>query len=143
MLHFTCIDETNWRCNLQVSDAQKPYVAAPAVLLARAYAYRNLNSRAFFIDDDETHLGMGLYYDCPELDAYDLSQFFIDAHYQGRGFGRQAVQLVLEEMRRERQYKKVVLCYIEGNEAAKKLYESFGFTETDRDGDEIGMELLL
>ena len=39
--------------------------------------------------------------------------------------------------------KKVVLCYIEGNEAAKKLYEQFGFIETDRDEDEIIMELAI
>ena len=30
-----------------------------------------------------------------------------------------------------------------GNDAAKKLYESFGFVEIDRDEDEIIMELTL
>ena len=35
------------------------------------------------------------------------------------------------------------LCYIEGNDAAKKLYESFGFVEIDRDEDEIIMEMNL
>lgn len=38
---------------------------------------------------------------------------------------------------------KVVLCYIEGNEAAKHLYEQFGFSETDKDEDEIILELEL
>ena len=40
-------------------------------------------------------------------------------------------------------YDKAVLCYIEGNDAAKNLYESFGFVETDRDEDEIIMEMNL
>ena len=44
-------------------------------------------------------------------------------------------------MKEDGKYNKVVLCYIEGNDAAKKLYEGFGFVETDRDEDEIIMEL--
>ena len=46
-------------------------------------------------------------------------------------------------MRLDGKYSKVVLCYIEGNDAAKKLYESFGFVEIDRDEDEIIMEMSL
>lgn len=52
---------------------------------ARAYAYRDENSRAYFLYEGETAVGMGLYYDCPELGAYEFSQFFIDQRYQGRG----------------------------------------------------------
>ena len=59
------------------------------------------------------------------------------------GYGRSATKLVLDSMKREGKYNKVILCYIEGNDAAKKLYEGFGFVETDRDEDEILMELKL
>ena len=143
MIHLTDIDENNWRLPLSVRDEQKAFVASSAVLLARAYAYRNLNSRAFYIYDDDTAVGMGLYYDCPEMDAYDLRQFFIDARYQGKGYGKEAVRLCLEEMRLLGRFDKVVLCYVEGDEAARRLYESFGFVQGDRDGDEITMEMKL
>ena len=86
---------------------------------------------------------MGLYYDEPELQSYDLSQMFIDARYQSRGYGKAAVRAILDELKADGRYDKVVLCYIEGNETARKLYESFGFTEIDRDGDEIILELPL
>ena len=86
---------------------------------------------------------MGLYYDEPELETYDFSQIFIDVSYQGLGYGQEAVRLVLDEMKKDERYKKVILCYIEGNDIAKKLYEKFGFVETDRDEDEIIMELQL
>lgn len=46
-------------------------------------------------------------------------------------------------MKQDGKYNKVVMCYIEDNEIAKKLYESFSFTETGRDGDEIIMEMKL
>ncbi len=46
-------------------------------------------------------------------------------------------------MKQDGKYGKAVLCYIEGNDAARKLYEQFGFTETEQDEDEIVMELVL
>ena len=49
----------------------------------------------------------------------------------------------MDELKADGRYDKVILCYIEGNETARKLYESFGFTETGRDGDEIVMQLPL
>lgn len=143
MIRFEDIDEGNWRTPLKVAESQTNYVANSTVLLARAYAYRNVNSRAFLIYDDKTPVGMGLYYDCPELNAYDLSQLFIDERYQGRGYGKAATRMVLDAMRQDGRYSKVVLCYLEDNEIAKQLYTQLGFVEIDRDEDEIIMELQL
>ena len=143
MIHLVDIDPDNWRLDLKVAESQKNYVASSAVMLARAYAYREQRSRAFVIYNDETPVGMGMYHDCSDLDAFDLSQIFVDERYQGKGYGKAATKLVLDAMRQDGKYSKVVLCYIEGNNAAKKLYESFGFVEIDRDDDEIIMELIL
>lgn len=143
MVHLVDITPDNWRLKLQVSEAQKTYVAGSAVLLARAYAYREWRSRAFVVCNDETPVGMGLYYDCPERNAYDFNQFFIDERYQGKGYGKAAAKAVLEAMKQDGKYDKTVLCYIEGDEAARRLYESIGFVEIDRDEDEIIMELEL
>ena len=143
MIHLVDIDPGNWRLKLEVAESQKHYVANSSVMLARAYAYRYQRSRAFVIYDDETPVGMGLYYDLPDLGCYDLSQIFIDHRYQGKGYGKAATKVVLEAMKQDGKYTKVDLCYIEGNDAAKNLYESFGFVEIDRDEDEIIMELQL
>lgn len=143
MIRLEDIDPGNWRLGLKVAESQKDYVSDSYAILARAYAYREQRSRAFVIYDDEKPVGMGMYYDCPELDAYDLSQLFIDQRYQGRGYGKAATKMVLDAMTQDGKYSKVFLCYIEGNEIAKKLYEQLGFVEIDRDGDEIIMELSL
>ena len=135
MIHLLDIDPGNWRIDLAVSEAQKPFVSDRAKLLARAYAYRARRSRAFLICADDLPVGM--------LQSYDLSQMFIDARYQSRGYGKAAVRTILDELKADGQYDKVTLCYIEGNETARKLYESFGFVEIDRDGDEIVMQLPL
>lgn len=142
MIRLEDVNETNWRYSLHVSESQKEYVANPAVILARAYAYRSCRSRAFIVYNEETPIGMGLYYDCPNRNAYDFSQFFIDERYQGHSYGMAAAKLALNEMKRDGRYNKVILCYIEGNDAAKSLYEKLGFVETGcRDGKEILMEL--
>ena len=137
------IDSGNWRVPLRVSKEQEAYVANIMTILARAYAYRNSRSRAFLIYEDETPVGMVLYHDEESLDAYVFSELFIDERFQGKGYGRAATKLVLDHLKKDGKYRKVILCYIEGNEAARKLYESFGFAATDRDEDEIIMELQL
>ena len=141
MIHLVDIDPGNWRLGLKVSESQKNFVSDSYAMLARAYAYREQRSRAFVIYDDETPVGMGMYHDSPDFAAFDLSQIFIDERYQGRGYGKASTKLVLNAMKQDGLYCKAVLCYIEGNDAAKKLYEGFGFVEIDRDEDEIIMEL--
>lgn len=143
MITLEDINEENWRIPLNVADSQKDFVSTGERLLARAYAFRNSRSRAFLICHDDVPVGMGLYYDCDELDSYDFSQLFIDERYQGNGYGKAAVKAVLEHFRTDGRFQKVILCYIEGNEAARKLYEGFGFRETGRDENEIIMEMEL
>lgn len=141
MIRFVDITPDNWRIKLAVAEHQKQYVANFTTILARAYAYRNARSRVYIVCDDDTPVGVGLYHDAPELEAYVFSELLIDARYQGNGYGKKATQMVLDAMKEDGVYQKVVLCYVEGNEVARKLYEGFGFIETDCDEDEIIMEL--
>ena len=115
-----------------------------AICLARAYAYREDRSQAFVIYNDDLPVGMAMYHDLDDWKAYDFSQFFIDQRYQGKGFGHEAAAQILQMMKEDGQYDKVVLCYIDGDDAARKLYEKLGFIHTgEADGDEIIMELRL
>ncbi len=144
MIGLETITSDNWRLELHVSAEQKGFVAERATLLARAYAYRESRSNAFVIYNDDTPVGMALYYDCEELRAYDFSQLFIDERYQGKGYGLEASRQILEMMKRDGKYDKVVLCFIDGNKAAEKMYEKLGFRLTsERDEDEIIMEKYL
>ena len=144
MIHFEDFTEVNWRIPLTVSKQQEAFVSNPMKLLARAYAFRNLGSYACFIYNDDEPVGMALYHDCPELNAYYFSQLFIDERYQGKGYGKKAAQMLIERMRMEHRFNKVVLCYIEGNDVARLMYENIGFTHTgEADGNEIMMELSL
>ncbi len=143
MLHLVDVDSDHWMTDLHVSDSQKEYVLDAMCILARAYAYRDEGSHAFFIYDDDTPIGMGLYCDYPELESYELNQFFIDERYQRRGYGEAAMELILQKLKEKGKYHQVVLWYIHGNDAAKSLYEHMGFLETGSLRDEIGMMKAL
>lgn len=142
MIRLVDVNPDNWRLGLRVREDQEEYVANSTVLLARAFAYRNSRSRAIVIYDDEMPVGMALYYDFE--DSYNFSQLFIDERYQGRGLGYKAAEMILNDMQADGVYDKVVLCYIEGDEAAKQLYLKLGFYHTgEAEEDEIVMEKRL
>ena len=144
MIHLETVTPENWRLGLSVRDDQRSFVSDSACILARAYAYREDRSQAFVIYNDDLPVGMAMYHDLDDWKAYDFSQFFIDQRYQGKGFGHEAAAQILQMMKEDGQYDKVVLCYIDGDDAARKLYEKLGFIHTgEADGDEIIMELRL
>ena len=142
MIRLEEVNPDNWRLGLCVRDDQKEFVASSTVLLARAYAYRNSRSNALVIYDDDTPVGMALYYDME--DAYNFSQLFIDQKYQGKGFGYKAAEMIVQRMKDDGVFDKVVLCYVEGDDAAKQLYLKLGFKHTGEvDEDEVIMEKML
>ena len=144
MIHLETITPDNWRLGLQVRDDQRHYVSDSAGILARAYAYRESRSRAFVIYNDDLPVGMAMYYDVEEEREYNFSQLFIDKRYQGNGFGYAAASLILQMMKDDGKFDKVVLCYIEGDDAARNLYEKLGFRHTgEAYEDEIIMEKKL
>lgn len=144
MITLKEITPDNWRLGLKVSDLQQLYVSNDMKLLARAYAYRNHRSKALIIYNNNTPIGMVLYYDCEKLKAYDLSQLFIDEKYQGHGYGLETVKQIIKQLKADGKYNKIILCFIEGNKAAYSLYKKCGFKLTGKkDGNEIVMELLI
>ena len=133
MIHLTDIDESNFpeALRLSVSETQRRFLADAAGILARGYAYRRCNARVFGIADDDRLTGLALVRDLDEEPAcYDLQQFFIDRRFQGRGFGAQALQLILRLLQAEGHYPCVEVCVDRTNTAALRLFESNGFTDT-------------
>lgn len=138
------IDPGNWRIPLSVREDQKHFVSDPMRLLARAYALREQRSVAQHIALNGEPIGMLMYHDWDEGGCYVLSQFFIDQRWQGRGYGYAAMQLVLEDMRRDGRYSLCDLCCCEGDEPAMRLYEKCGFVHTGEvDEGEVIMRLKL
>ena len=144
MIHLETVTPDNWRNGLHVREDQRRFVADRSVILARAWAYRESRSRAYIIYNEDTPVGMAMYRDIEDMEAYAFDQFFIDERYQGRGFGMEAVRQIMKLIEEDGRYDKVYLCYIDGDTAARNMYEKLGFRETgEADEDEIVMLKVL
>ncbi|MGM9618275.1 MAG: GNAT family N-acetyltransferase [Oscillospiraceae bacterium] len=131
--------------HLKLGEGQEAYVSHPIRSLAQAYVYRT-QCQPFGIYADESMVGyvMVIYdYDIPE---YDIWHMMIDAAQQGKGYGRAALQLVLDYIRQKPfgASNRVALTCNKDNAAALALYRSMGFALTgNQDDDEVELALTL
>ena len=61
---------------------------------------------------------------------YELCRFMIDRKYQGQGYGKQALSLIIEEMKNRFNCNEIYLSTDPENVRAKHVYEKFGFVST-------------
>ncbi len=133
MIKLTEVTEENWSevAALSVKDNQKNYVAPVIGILARGYVYRDCNPRVYVIEKDAAIVGVSLVREfADEPLGYDLQQFMIDQRYQGKGYGSEALGLILDELRKEGHYDHVEVCVKKDNIAAIHLYEKNGFIDS-------------
>ena len=133
MVSLVDIDEHNWLevISLSVAETQRRFVATAVGILARAYALRRCNAQACAISADGTLVGLLMVRDLDEPPAcYELQQLLVDQRYQNRGYGQQALALVLERLAAERRYDCVEVCVHREDSAALHLYQKAGFADT-------------
>lgn len=83
--------------NLSVSEDQERFVASNARSIAQAHFSEHAWFRAIYASEEP--VGFVMLYDKPEKGEYSLWRFMIDARYQGRGYGRAALLLVIAHIR--------------------------------------------
>lgn len=131
--------------NLKLAPGQEQFVSHPVRSLAQAYVYRT-QCQPFGIYEGEKMVGyvMVIYdYDVPE---YDIWHMMIDESAQGRGFGGEALDRVLDYIRTKPfgSSDRVALTCNKENPVARKLYESRGFRPTGAEyDDEIELAMTL
>jgi diamine N-acetyltransferase len=129
---------------LKVSPDQEKYVASNAVSIAQAYFQRE---NAWFrgIYADETPVGFLMLDDRPNEASYFLWRFMIDANYQKYGFGKRAVELLIEHVKtRPNATSLGVSCVPDSEGSPCAFYEKLGFVYTgEKDEDELVLKLQL
>lgn len=131
--------------NLKLAAGQEAFVSHPIRSLAQAYVYRD-QCQPFGIYADDAMVGyvMVIYdYDIPE---YDIWHMMIDESKQGLGYGRAALDRVIDYIRTKPfgDSNRVALTCNRDNAHALKLYKSKGFAETGAEYDEeIELSLTL
>ena len=145
MVELRAIIEENFldAFNLKLAEGQERFVSHPIRSLAQAYVYRS-QCQPFGIYADGNMVGyvMVIYdYDVPE---YDIWHMMIDAAQQGRGYGSDALDRVIDYIRTKPfgDTGRIALTCNKENAVARRLYESRGFTATGNE-DEDEIELVL
>ena len=137
---------------LEVFDNQKSFVATNNSSIIEAYIAITENNDVFTfgIYKDDTPIGFlmigfDVYSDdegAPMITKgnYNIWRLMIDKKFQGKGFGKKAMDLALEFINTLPCgiAKYCWLSYESDNDVARELYKSVGFVETDeKDGEEI------
>lgn len=129
-------------CRLSVGPGQERFVAPNAISFAEAYFEPKAWFRAIYAD--EVPVGFVMLYDDPEAHEYYLWRFMVAGEHQGKGFGRRAVELLIEHVRGRPGATELFLSYVPGEGCAEPFYRSLGFEPNGAmDGDEVVMRLPL
>jgi diamine N-acetyltransferase len=115
-------------CRLDVSEEQKHHVAPNAVSIAEAYFEPKAWFRAIYAD--ETPVGFLMLYDNPDKALYFLWRYMVDTRYQKLGFGKRAMDLLLEHVRTRPGAKELTLSCHPGEDGPEPFYRHYGFTRT-------------
>ena len=133
MVRLVEISEENWRdvARLSVSEQQQAFLDRPMGIIARGYVYRNCNVRVLAIAGDDEIVGVALIRDIDEQPAcYELQQFMIDQRFQNRGYGKEALRLIIAVLRKERKYPCIEVCVNQQDHTALHVYKQVGFSDT-------------
>lgn len=133
MLHLEPISNDNWvkAISLNVRQDQKTFVASNIFSLAQLNFLDNFYAKGIFHDDEM--VGFTLYGIDDEDQQYWMYRLMIDEKHQSKGYGTQAVRLVIEDVRRMKDpgHKTLTLSYEPENTYARDIYKRLGFEEID------------
>lgn len=114
---------------LKVSKEQENFVSTTAYSLAQAYVYRE-NAYPFAIYADDTLVGFIIFGFYELRNQYTLWKFLIDEKYQNKGYGKMALALGIEYMKKQYDNKEMYTGVAIDNDVAERLYHSVGFQLT-------------
>jgi len=133
------VTKDNWLtlARLKVSEDQANFVAPNIYSIAEAQfgedsEQGHWDSYPFGIYDDETPVGFLMYefnFDSPKMQGF-VVRLMVDEKFQGKGYGKFGVEKMIEIFRAEERVKVAGTSYEPENEAARKLYATYGFEET-------------
>ncbi len=141
MVELKAITEENFidAFNLRLAPGQEKFVSHPIRSLAQAYVYRN-QCQPFGIYAEGKMIGyiMVIYDD--DVPEYDIWHMMIDESMQGRGYGSEALDRVIDYIRTKPfgDSSRIALTCNKSNDIARRLYEQKGFSVTGaEDEDEV------
>jgi diamine N-acetyltransferase len=107
----------------------QPFVASNAFSVAESKIFPFWITKAIYAD--EQMVGFLMYENNYEVKELYLCRFMIDARYQGKGYGKGALDLLKEIAMEDQGIEKMKLSTSKDNAYGIKIYEKFGFKDTN------------
>ena len=137
--------DTVWPvCQLSrtLDEAKRKFVADNAVSIAQAH----FEPKAWFrgVYADETPVGFIMLFDDPWAPEYFLWRFMIAQPYHGMGFGRRAIELLVQYVKLRPAATELLVSCVPGEGGPLGFYEKCGFARNGKTYDgEIGLAMEL
>ncbi len=132
-LSLAAINKSNWEdaIQLSVNEDQKPFIASNLYSIAEVQFLENFQVMAVYLDT--TMVGITMFGIDPDDQNYWIYRLMVDQKYQGKGIGKQAILLVIEEIKKQNNENipVIMIGYHPENVLARKTYQKVGFIETE------------
>lgn len=135
------VNAENWYecCLLEISKEQRHYIEPNAISIVQSKF--ELTLKPYVIYFEEKVVGFLMFNSVKEeLDGYWIYRIMIDKHFQGKGIGKAATQLMMSKIAKLPNAQKVIVGYHPENKGAHNLYSSLGFKDY---GDRFGKEMAV
>jgi diamine N-acetyltransferase len=124
------ITRNNWRHCIQLDPGSQGKNFIPSNLYALAESKFTPSFIPLGIYAGNKMIGFVMYDSKPQTDgSYKIYSIMVDARYQRKGYGTEALRLILARLRQLPHCTLVSLTYERANEQAIRLYQRFGFQE--------------
>lgn len=135
------LNEENWYecCQLELGEGQEKYMEPNAVSIAQTKFEPSLRPYAIYKDGEVAGFLM-VNSVKEELDGYWIYRIMVDKNQQGKGVGKAAMKLMVDEMIKAFGATKIVVGYHPDNKAAHQLYAALGFVDH---GNRFGKEMAV
>lgn len=123
---------------LEVTESQKQFVAPNAVSIAQAYFTKTAWFRGIYCEDVPVGFVM---LDADETKPeYFLWRFMIDQNHQGKGYGKEAIEMLTEYVKTLPNAVELTTSCVSGDGGPEAFYTKMGFEAT---GDTVDNEKVL
>lgn len=126
--------------DLKVHPVQQEFVADNIDSIANAYVEPTFVPLALYADDEL--VGFAMYGQHHTTSAWWVIRLMIAREHQGKGYGRAAMEAVIEMMADRVGCDQIVTSFVPSNAVAAKLYASLGFLPTGEIEDDEPLVLL-
>ena len=119
--------------SLSVRPEQARFVASNAHSIAEAHFDPTAWFRAIYAADEA--VGFVMLAMVPAEGVYFIWRFMLDQHHQRKGYGRQAMELVVQHVRCQPNARRVLVSFKPGTDGPEEFYRKLGFSRTGEEED--------